>query len=191
LRPVGYSNGTTWNGQARTYFIPSTDGNAYAIGDPVVLAGSADGNGIPSVILATAGAGATNLLGAIIGVGGTTYGGPSADPANIDTIILPATKTKGYYVRVADDPFLEFLIQDDGSATLAATDVSTNFILASGTNNGYVSGWTLAANSANTGATRQLQLLRLQQTPGNQLGLYAQWIVRIVTHQFNGATAGI
>ena len=37
LRPVRYFNGTPWNGQARHYYIPSTDSTALFIGDPVVF----------------------------------------------------------------------------------------------------------------------------------------------------------
>ena len=50
LAPVEYLSGAPWNGQVRRYCIPSTDGTAYAIGDPVVLAGSADAKGIATVI---------------------------------------------------------------------------------------------------------------------------------------------
>ena len=42
LSPHSYLNGATWNGQARAYYIASTDPNAFAIGDPVTLAGSGD-----------------------------------------------------------------------------------------------------------------------------------------------------
>jgi len=174
LSPVGYSTGSTWNGQSRRYCIPSSDSNAYAIGDPVTLAGSADANGVPTITLATAGT-ANVIAGVIVGTGGIAYGGMSANPSNLDSLVIPATKTKAYYVDVADDPYIEFQIQDD----------------AAGTNNGYVSGWQLAANSSNTGATRQVQILRLAQVPNNTIGQYAKWIVRIVNHQFAAGTAGV
>jgi len=190
LSPVGYSTGSTWNGQSRRYCIPSSDSNAYAIGDPVTLAGSADANGVPTITLATAGT-ANVIAGVIVGTGGIAYGGMSANPSNLDSLVIPATKTKAYYVDVADDPYIEFQIQDDASATLAATDISSNYNLVAGTNNGYVSGWQLAANSSNTGATRQVQILRLAQVPNNTIGQYAKWIVRIVNHQFAAGTAGV
>ena len=190
LKPVS-SRGSEYDGQATMYYIPSGDTNAYAIGDPVTLAGSADSAGIPTVTLATAGAG-NLVLGPIVATRGQKYGGVLADPASLDTTIIPATKTKGYYVLVADDPHLLFEVQEDSdSTTLAATDVGNNFDLVSGTNNGYLSGWMLDSSSANTGATRQLQLVRLASRPDNAIGTYAKWIVRIVYHNFNAGVAGV
>jgi len=190
LSPVGHLMGIDWSQKTQRYYIPSSDSNAYAIGDPVVLAGSADANGVPSITLATAGTG-NAITGVIVGMGGPNYGGVSADTANLNIIVIPATKPKAYYVEVVVDPYVLFEVQDDGSATLAAGDVSSNYNLVSGTNNGYVSGWQLAANSSNTGNTRQVQILQLSQKPNNVLGVNAKWIVRIVNHSFLPGTTGV
>lgn len=189
LSPVGHILGIDWSSKTQRYYIPQADTNAYAIGDPVTLAGSADSNGVPSITIAVAG---TNvILGAIVGMGGPQYGGVSADTANLNIITIPATKTKAYYVEVVVDPYVLFEIQDDGSAVLGAGDVSSNYNLVAGANNGYVSGWQLAANSSNVGNTRQVQILQLAQKPNNALGVNAKWIVRIVNHQFLPGTAGV
>ena len=99
LSPVQYLNGAAYNGQARMYYIVSTDGNAYAIGDPVDLSGSGDTNGVPGVVLATAGA--TNpIVGAIVGIAENESGVGNITTPN--TIVAPAVKTRNYYVMVLD-----------------------------------------------------------------------------------------
>ena len=191
LSPVGHLLGIAWSQKTQRYYIASTDTSAYANGDPVTLTGTADANGVPGITIATAGT-AGVILGVIVGMGGPNYGGVSADVNNLSTIVIPATKTRAYYVEVVVDPYVLFEIQDDGSATLAAAgDVSSNYNLVAGTNNGYVSGWQLAANSSNVGATRQVQILQLAQKPNNTVGVNAKWIVRIVNHQFLAGTAGV
>lgn len=191
LVPVGYLNGAPWTGGGRTYFIASTDTNAYAIGDPVVLSGDGDGNGVPGITLATAGA--SNLvLGPILSAGGIVEGGAYADPSNINTTIIPATKTKGYYVLVADDPRTLFEIQDSGDGTpLASTNIGNTANLKSGTNSGYLSGWQLTDTGPGTGSTGQVQLLGLARKANNAYGAYAKWLVRINQHQYAAAVAGV
>ncbi len=191
LSPRKYMNGSPWNGQATMYYIASGDTNAYAIGDPVTLSGSGDGNGVAGVTLATAGS--TNLvLGPILGMGGIAYGGPGVDPNSPNITVIPATKSKAYYVLVADDPNILFSIQDSGDGTaFAATNIGNNANLKSGTNSGYLSGWQLTDTLPGTGATLQVQLLGLDQVPGNAYGAYAKWLVRINTHQFRAGVSGV
>lgn len=192
LSPVQYLNGAPWNGQARTYFIPSSDTNAYAIGDPVDLGGSADVNGVPSIVLATAGnnSGANMLVGALVGVAEQ-----EAIIGNINTpnsIIAPATKTRAYYAMVADDPMILFQIQEGGTATaLAATNVGQNVDLASGANNGYVSGWIMDNGTTTTGSGYQLKLLGLVRKSDNAFGTYAKWLAKINLHRFSAGVAGV
>lgn len=189
LAPVEYLGGAQWNGKARRYYIPAADTNAYAIGDPVTLAGSADTNGVASVVLATAGSG---MIGAIVGMGGTQYGGPSADPTNLNTTVIPATKTKAYYVLVADDPNIIFEVQEIGTGTqLAADQVGLNCNLVAGTNSGYLSGWLLTNSTEATTSTLDVKLLGLKQVPGNAFGAYAKWLVLINNHLYRGGVAGV
>ena len=59
LRPYAYMSGAPYNGAVRTYYVPVGNATALFLGDPVVLiTNSSDGNGIPTVEIATAGAGA-------------------------------------------------------------------------------------------------------------------------------------
>jgi hypothetical protein len=188
LIPVGHLLGLDWSAKAREYYIPSSDTNAYAIGDPVTLAATADTNGVPGIIIATAGTG-NPVLGAIVGWG--AYEGLMADPANLNSTTIPATKTKSYYAMVSDDSYIIYEIQAIGSA-YTATDVGNNCQLTSGTNNGYVSGWQLNdAVTSTSAATAQLQLLGLARRLDNAFGLNAKYLVRINNHPFNAGIAGV
>lgn len=192
LSPVAYLNGSRWNGQAREYYIASNDGNAFAIGDPVKSSGDGDTNGVAGVTLATGGHAPNPIRGVIVGMGGTIYGGPGGDPASPQTIIIPATKTKAYYVLVVDDPNVIFEVQEDSdAANLAATDIGSNVDLVAGANNGYVSGWMLNSNVVNTGADYQVRLLGLSQRQGNAIGTYAKWLVLINQHELRVGQIGV
>lgn len=193
LVPLEYLDGSAWSGKGRMYYIPASDPNAYAIGDPMTMAGSADAAGVASVILATAGT-ASIVLGSLLGFGGPSYAVAGVDPAAPGQIIIPATKTHAYYVLVTDDPSIVYQLQEGGAgAALTVADVGSNCNLLSGTNNSYVSGWQLDNASVNTGATRQIQLLGLvQTTPGdNAFGAFAKWKVRINYHQYTAGQAGV
>ncbi len=191
LSPVMYLNGAPWNQQANTYCIPSTDTNAYAIGDPMVIAGSADAAGIPTVILATAGVG-NQVLGALVsGAGAPAYGQTPGVPQE-SPIVIPATKTRAYYVMIADDPNIIYEAQEDGvGGTIAAASVGLNIDLISGTNNGFVSGWLLDSSTVAAGATVQCKLLRAAPRVDNALGTSCKWWVIINAHCFRVGQAGL
>jgi hypothetical protein len=192
LKPVGHLL-AGWKGQGRTYYIPSTDVNAFAMGDPVVLAGGADSAGVATVTLATAGT--TNLVvGAIMGMaGGKVYGGAiGVNPlGNQDALIIPATKTVGYYVEVADDPFTIFHVMEDYAGTpWTAAEVGLNASLKSGTNNGFISGWVLDNGTEATTSALQMKLLGLAQLPNNVYGIGAIWNCVINNHCYKASSAG-
>ncbi len=187
--PVRRLDGTKWTGAGNIYCIPDTDDtNAYAVGDLVVLAGDSDTNGIPTITLATAGAG-NQVLGAIVSPAGAlndggAYGVPQESP-----VVIPAVKSRSYYVMVADDPMLVFEAQEDGvGGTIATTSVGLNVSPIAGTNNGYVSGWLIDSSTVGTGATLQLKLLRLARRSNNATGSNAKWEVKINSHCFGTGT---
>lgn len=192
LSPLEYLDGSPYNGKARMYFIAQGDTNAYAIGDPVALSGSADARGVAGVTLATAGAG-NPVLGAIVGAGGVVYGGSQMDPATTgNSTVIPATKTKDYYVLVSDDPNIVYEMQEGGvGSALAAANVSQNTNLIAAANNGFQSQWVFDNGATGTGATLQVQLLGLVQRLDNDFGTYAKWKVRINVHPFKAGTAGV
>jgi hypothetical protein len=189
LSPVEHIDGSPWNGKTRMYFIPQADTNAYAIGDPVTHRGTASSSGVPGVVIATPGSG---ILGVIVSAGGPRYGGMAADPQNLNTTVIPATKTRDYYVLVCDDPFVIYEAQEVFSGTaLAAADVGLNANLVAGANNGFVSGWTINNATEATTATLDVKLLGLSQKPGNEFGIGAVWRVMINNHVFKAGSTGI
>ena len=62
LTPVRYASGAPYNGASNVYYAPASDSNALYIGDPVIIAGSADTDGVPSITIATAGASFTGVV---------------------------------------------------------------------------------------------------------------------------------
>jgi len=131
FRPVRYLNGSDWNGAANTYWIPSTDTNQYFIGDVVettpgaaqdVVAGRVV-TGLPQVVKAAAGA---NARGVIVGI--------VADGLMLNERNIPATKDRGFLVRVVDDPQVVFAVQGDNTTTLATTVINSfaDFVVATG-----------------------------------------------------------
>ncbi len=189
LSPVQYLSGAPWNGQARTYYIASTDVNAFAIGDPVASSGSSDSNGVPGITLATAGDN-NAIRGVVVGLG--TKESLMADPNNLNTTVAPATKAQDYYALVVDDPSVIFEVQEIGTGTyLAAAQVGLNANLVAGTNNGYASGWMVDNSGEGSGSTLQVKLLGLVRRQDNAFGQYAKWLVKINNHELAAGTAGV
>jgi hypothetical protein len=192
LVPIEYLDASPYTGKARMYFIPASDLNAYSIGDPVTIGGGADARGVASVVLATAGS-TNTVLGAIVGAPGTIYGAAQIDPATTgNSTLVPATKTKGYYVLVSDDPNIVYMVQEGGAgAALAAADVGLNINLLAAANSGFRSQWTIDNGSEAVGATLQMKLLGLVQMPDNEFGAFAKWKVCINIHPFKAGVAGV
>lgn len=186
--PVQYLNGAPWNGLARTYSIAASYNTALYIGDPVISSGTADANGVPGIVLgATTGA----LRGVIVGLG-TSEGGATFNPSNLNLTYRPASDPAVWYARVVDDPNVIFEVQEESNGTqLAATEVGLNQISKSGTGNGYLSGWmipSMTGATAATTATLQLRLLGLARVPNNAFGAYAKWLVQINVHELGHGT---
>jgi len=195
LQPYRYLNGNPWNGAVNVYYIPATDTNAYAIGDPVkTLTGSADANGTSAVTLAVAGS-SNQIRGVIVSMGGQIEGAMYGDPNQLPVTVIPATKTYGYYVAVADDPDLLFVCQEfsgTGSTNFTAADIGKNVNLKAGTNSGYLSGWVLDDTAASTtSSTGQMRLIGIMRTLDNAFGSYCKFVVRSNQHELNGPSAGV
>ena len=119
IRPNGFSpvktvQGNAWTEQAPVYFVPQTDTTAIYIGDLVKTVAGGDPNGIPAVTKCNSG---DTPRGIVVGVLVTPpVTNPSLQGAalSLETTYAPATKTKGYYLLVVDDPYVCFEIMDDG-----------------------------------------------------------------------------
>lgn len=189
LAPVQYLNGSPWNGQARMYCILAANTNAFAIGDPVISGGSADATGKYANVDIAATTGA--IRGVIVGIFDTYPG--TAKIGNPNSIVRPAAaQTADWYVMVADDPNILFEVQEIGTGTpLTVAAVGLNVDLESGTNNGYVSGWTVGNDNEATTSTLQVKLMQLVNRMDNEIGQYAKWLVKINNHELAAGTAGV
>jgi hypothetical protein len=188
LRPIRNLNGSPWNGQAKKFYIPSTDTDAMFVGDPVVLAGSGDANGVPTVKLATAGA--TNKITGVV-VGFLPAEGRTDSTLNLNNTYRPASTA--CYVLVCDDPDTIFEAQLDDSATPAVADIGTNFNLVAGsgsTVNG-LSGWEVETSTSSTGNTLQVHLLRFVEIENQSVGASANGEFIINLHSYNRPITGV
>jgi hypothetical protein len=195
-RPVRHRSGAPFNGAARLYYVPASLAAMY-VGDFVALAGSANtaeyyGNApgtLPTVAIATSGTAVTSgsttvLVGAVVGFFSEQATSPVYNPANT---------ARG--VWVADDPELVFEIQDDGVATLAATDVAGNYAINVATQSPSTatgrSGHTMGTTNDVTNVGAQLKMLGLSKRSKNALGQYAVWDVIINNHAYGSRVLGV
>lgn len=190
LSPVGYLNGSDWDGRGNVYAVLTGEANALFVGDPVAFAGSADANGIASVTLCAAGA---TALGVILAIG-TNKSGPFADLNDLTKTSAPATKAVVYYALVADDPNVVYEIQEVGTGTqLTITEVglNANWVNASPATGVKVSATQLDNATEATTATLNLKLLGLVQRFDNAFGAFAKWRVIINNHAFRTGVLGV
>ena len=189
--PVRSITGASWTGATNLYFIPQADGSQYQQGDFVGVAGGADANGVPAIAKASVAGNYRGILtGALL-----TYPGPSlaATALNYTTQIVPAVKAQGYYAMVMDDPNILCVLQDDGAVALTAAAIGMNasIVVANPTGLSQVSGTTLGTASVATTSTLTVKIMGLSPEPNNTIGKYANWLVKINTHDLVGATTGI
>lgn len=164
-RPVKDISNRPYSGGINTYYV-ATAANNFFIGDPVILGGSADANGVPTVLIATAGA-TNRLTGFVVGF--------VPDPNIVANGYLPSGQSG--YVLVADDPNGCFELQ---ATTVAAADIGLNANLAAGTGNRATgSGWYIDMSGAGAGVTLQMRILAISPAADNALGQYCKVLARI------------
>lgn len=165
LRPVRDGSNRPWTGGGNTYYVTSAHAGNLFIGDPVLVTGSADTAGVPTVDIATAGA--TNYwTGVIVGF--------QPDTTIVANGYLPAS-TAGYVI-VEDDPNVLYEVQ---TTTLAAADLEANSILAAGTGTRITgSGWYVDTATKGASATYQVRIVGISSAPDNALGTYCKALVR-------------
>lgn len=185
LRPVRYLSGAPYNGAANKYYIPSTDTDAAAyIGSLVKLTGGADAAGVP-VVTANVSTG-NAVVGVVVGV----------VPTTADSTTYRANSTSRY-VLVADDPNLLFEVQEDSEGgALAATACGgtaqlTGFI--SGNAATGLSGIEIdSSNLSETSDTDDdVRIIAFKQSPDNEIGANANWLVRLNVHAYVNAGVGV
>ena len=180
LRPLEYQNGTPWNGQARRYYIPSGLAETIYIGDPVVLAGSADATGKYADIKLATLADGNYTIGPVVAF--------EADPTNLNKTYHVASTAQ--YCWVADDPNIIFEIQMDSATDLAVTDVGCNGIMVRTHSGSTVTGLSGVeadeSDFANADASNMLLLLGLVDRADNTLATHCKVKVLISrqVHQY-------
>ena len=193
--PVKHVNGSPYNGQSNIYYVPSSDGTALFVGDPVKLLADGNAQGIGQVIKATAGAA---VLGVIVGiintkmdpVGGTMSGGSIA----LDTPVYRPAST-GQYVLVADSPDVVYEVEavtgSNASYSFAVADIGLNADLATVAGS-TVTGTSAAALNMATAlstATLQWKILGTVQRPDNEpTGANTKVLVKINNAQMSAGT---
>jgi hypothetical protein len=188
LVPVGYLNGSPWNGKFNIYYLAAAEDNDIFIGDPVALNGSADASGrFPTVTIGTAGTG-NPIVGVAIGFGTTPYIMINQD--NLAQRYRPAETAM--YVAVVDDPNVIFEIQEvSGGTALAITAVGNNAAFVVGTGNSATGiSATELNNATEVATTENLRILRVAPVEGNAIGEHCKWWVLINEHQYKEA-AGV
>lgn len=168
LDPIAPKGGLV---QTTEYFVPASDSTALFAGDPVILAGGADGDGVSTVTRATA-ASAGRITGVVVGF--------RPDPLIVANGYRAASTA--CYVLVCDDPEQVFEIQEDAvGGALAAADVGLNADLIAGTGStvSKKSGFQLDTSTKAVTATLQLRILGFQRRADNEIGANAKVLVRI------------
>lgn len=187
LKPLAYRDGSPYNGAFRTYWVSPSYATALYVGDPLIVTGTSDANGVPGVQIATAGAG-NYVTGSFIGIANNA-GALIQTLLQSSPVYLPAST--GGYIAVADDPFILFSIMENSSpSALSANVASENAALNAGSGGSTYSGqssWQLDSNTAQTSAS-QLRILQALQGAGNLPGNYCQWLVTILQHSQTNTT---
>lgn len=151
FKPLRHRNGEPYSGAVNKYFVPASDGTALGIGDPVIVNGTADTNGIPGAIKATA-AGGNYITGIVMGI---AIEGQAA--GSFPTRYRPASTAA--YILVADNPDLVFEIQEDAvGGALAAADVGLNADWIDGTMSTTTGNSAVQLDTSTKAATATLQL---------------------------------
>lgn len=196
--PVKHLNGSNWNGTANLYRIPSTDGNAYYLGDVVKSAAGSDVNGIRNIQQAgntdTVRGIVVGLVPASINPGNVSLQGTSL---TLETLTVPATKTQDYYAYVVDQPDIVFEIQDDGTTYPGAGTVTANQEAASNKNttlvvaapsSGSFSATTISAANVATTNTLNVKILGKVVRTSNDFGTaYVRWLCAFNLHELSPA----
>lgn len=193
--PVKHVNGSPYNGQSNIYYVPSSDGTALFVGDPVKLAADANAQGIQQVTKATAGAA---VLGVIVGVINTKFdpvaGSMSGGSVALDTPVYRPAST-GQYVLVCDSPDVVYEVEavtgSNASYSFAVADVGQNADLATvagSTTTGTSAAALNMATAAGT-ATLQWKILGVVQRPDNEItGASTKVLVKINNAQLSAGT---
>jgi len=179
MRPLGNLSATGAQKQYG-YLIKEDYGTNLFQGDLVRIVGG-------YIQLAVADAAAVGVFN------GVFYDDPvTGKPTWSNKFIANAAYTVDLQADIIDDPSQLFLIQADSQAIVQA-DIGENVNITQGTGSTTTgqSGMT-TTGAPDTTAGRNLKIVGLYDAPGNELGAYAQLVVKINNHSYSsGGVAGV
>lgn len=149
LMPIGKVGGAPYVAALRKCVVPASDGTALFVGDPVIYGGTADVNGYPTILRATA-AGGNYISGVVVGF--------EPDPLYMTQYRTASTLR---YALIETDPRTLFEIMEDAvGGAMALTSVMGNVDLVAGAGSIYsgLSGFMADSSTANTTNTLQLRV---------------------------------
>lgn len=183
LMPVQHINGAPWNGQTMKMYkaTGTTVTDDLFPGDPVVMDGDADADGIPRITKATL-ASTNNTCGVIVSI--------DPKPTNLERTWLDGADSG--YVNVCTDMSAIYEIQVD--AAIAAGDIGANSIAvqtSNGSRTGGTSGIELSQSDISTTNTDMFLIIGLAQRVDNEFGVNNKVLVLINDHQFANQISGV
>lgn len=181
FKPIRKMGAAPNSGGVNRYYVATGDSNNIFIGDPVDDSGTGDAFGVPGVVRATAGSGGYTR-GVVVGIENLTSD-------NLSRLYRPASTAM--YLYVADDPELEFEVQEDSDGNaLDQTAIGSNidFVFGTGSTTTGISAAEINSDTADTTNTLQCRVLGLIQRPNNEIGTNAKWRVKFNLHRANYTT---
>lgn len=172
LRPIGNMSGGAYHGElTRVHWLVGT-GLATYIGSLVKLNGSSDTDGVPDVI--TMDTTADPIFGVLV----------SMEPENAESTVYRVASTLRYGY-VAADPFTLFSVQGDGTDEVGDVGMVADLSgIAGGSTRFGNSTMVLSSASIATGDNSEdVKILGALRVPNNEIGIYTQWVVRLLNHQ--------
>ena len=170
FHPVRMLDGSPYNGAHVLALIPSSDGTAVYVGDPVKVNGASgtagtvvagmDCEGMPQVIRVAAGTTGQDIFGVVVGF--------YADPTSLGTRHRAASTNRIAQVALATKVIFE--IQEDAATTpVASTSVGLNaaFTTTAGSATTGQSAIALDSDSVNTTSTLPIRIVGLTKRVGN------------------------
>lgn len=196
LRPVRNATGAAFQGSGLTCYANDAS-NAIGIGDIVTLTGSGDAAGIPAVRAAVIDSADTGnndpIFGVVTGIQSESDGSIGRDTLKY----VPANTN--YYVQVtpADRDTLFAVQEDSVGGALAVTNIGQYANLIRGTVSTTTGRAAVEIDSSTATATSagsveldelNVRLVGYLQSPDNEVGANAEWLVQINYSQFEGVS---
>jgi hypothetical protein len=177
--PIGTTDGSDYHGKMREVEFLAADGVACFLGDMVKLTGTTGADGFTPVVAQAAATDA--IIGAIVGF---------LPDFSSETFLTAGSSRLASTARKARVCFgSDVLYIAQASTSLVAADAGQNadIVVAAGSAVTGISAMEIGA-AIGAGATGQLRLHHVFDTPGNELGADAQWVVSINENQDDHGT---